>query len=56
MWNMKWFLLPAITRATGIVIKGLKNPETVWGKLSTDSIKKDTRTRDVARSKERAAV
>jgi hypothetical protein len=41
MWNMKCFVIPVITGATGIVTKGLKKcQETVPGKHSTDSLQK----------------
>jgi hypothetical protein len=41
MWNMKCFVIPVITGATGIVIKGLKkNLEIIPGKHSIDSLQK----------------
>jgi hypothetical protein len=40
MWNMKCFIIPVITGATGIVTKGLKCMETIPGKHSTHSAKK----------------
>jgi hypothetical protein len=41
MWNMKCFVIPINTGATGIVTKGLKKyPETIPGKHSMDSIQK----------------
>ena len=39
MWNMKCKIIPVITRATGMVTKGLKEHlETIPGKHSTDSL------------------
>jgi hypothetical protein len=39
MWNMKCFVIPVITEATGIVTRGLKRyPETIPGKHSIDSL------------------
>jgi hypothetical protein len=39
MRNMKWFVIPDASGATGIVTKGLKKyPETVPGKHSIHSI------------------
>jgi hypothetical protein len=41
MWNMKSFVLPVITEATGIVTRGLKKYlETMPGKHSIDSLQK----------------
>jgi uncharacterized membrane protein len=41
MWNMKCFVIPVITGATGIVSSGLKrNLETIPGKHSVDSLQK----------------
>jgi hypothetical protein len=41
MWNMKCFVTPVITGATGIVTRGLKKYlETITGKHSIDSLKK----------------
>jgi hypothetical protein len=41
MWNMKYFVIPVITGATGIVTKGLKkNLETIPGKYSIDFLQK----------------
>jgi hypothetical protein len=40
MLDMKCFVIPVITGATGIVTKGLKNLETIPGKHSIDSLKK----------------
>jgi hypothetical protein len=41
MWNIKCFVIPVITGATGIVTKGQKkNLETIPGKHSVDSLKK----------------
>jgi hypothetical protein len=41
MWNMKCFIIPVITGATGIVSKGLKKyVETIPGKHSIDSLQK----------------
>jgi hypothetical protein len=41
MWNMKYFVIPVITGATGIVTKGLKKYlETIPGKHSIDSLQK----------------
>jgi hypothetical protein len=42
MWNMKCFVIPVITGATGIVTRGLKKKhmETIPGKHSTDSLQK----------------
>jgi hypothetical protein len=40
-WNMKCFVIPVITGATGIVTKGLKKYlETIPGKHSVDSLLK----------------
>jgi hypothetical protein len=39
MWNMKYFVIPVIIGATGIVTKVLKkNLETIPGKHSIDSL------------------
>jgi hypothetical protein len=39
MWNMKCFVIPVTTGATGIVTKGLKTfLETIPGKHSTGSV------------------
>jgi hypothetical protein len=41
MWNMKYFVIPVIMGATGIVTKGIKKYlETISGKHSVDSLKK----------------
>jgi hypothetical protein len=41
MWNMKCFVIPVITGATGIVNKGLKKYlGTIPGKYSIDSLQK----------------
>jgi hypothetical protein len=40
MWNMKCYVIPVITGATGIVIKSLKHLETIPGHHSVDSPKK----------------
>jgi hypothetical protein len=41
MWNMKWFVVPVIIGATGIVSKSLqKYLETIPGQHSRDSYKK----------------
>jgi hypothetical protein len=41
VWNMKCKIIPVITGATGIVIKGLKkNLEAIPGKHSIDSLKR----------------
>jgi hypothetical protein len=41
MWNMKCFVIPVTTAATGIVTRGLKNYlETIPGKHSIDSLQK----------------
>jgi hypothetical protein len=41
MWNMRCFVIPVITGATGIVTKGLREyPETMPGQHSIDSIQK----------------
>jgi hypothetical protein len=41
MWNMKCFIVPVITGATGTVSKGLNEYlETVAGKHSIDSLQK----------------
>jgi hypothetical protein len=41
MWNMKCFVIPVITGATGIVTRGLKTYlETIPGKHSVDSLQK----------------
>jgi hypothetical protein len=41
MWNMKRFVIPVITGATGIVTKGLKRYlEAIPGKHSVDSLQK----------------
>jgi hypothetical protein len=40
MWNMKYFGIPLIVGAAGIVIKGQKHMETIPGKRSVDSVQK----------------
>jgi hypothetical protein len=41
MWNMKCFVIPVITGATGIVTKGIKKYlERIPGKRSIDSLQK----------------
>jgi hypothetical protein len=41
MWNMKFFVIPVITGATGTVTKGLKiYLEKIPGKHSIDSLQK----------------
>jgi hypothetical protein len=41
MWNIKCFIIPVITEATGIVTKGLKKYlETIPGNHLTDSLQK----------------
>jgi hypothetical protein len=40
MWNMKCFVIPIITEATGIVSKGLKYTEKIPGQHSIDSLLK----------------
>jgi hypothetical protein len=41
MWNMKCFVIPVISGATGIVTKGIKKYlETMLGKHSVDSVQK----------------
>jgi hypothetical protein len=41
MWNMKYMVIPVITRATEIVTRGLKeNLEAILRKDSTDSLQK----------------
>jgi hypothetical protein len=41
MWNMKCFVIPVISGATGIVIRGIKKYlETIPGKHSIDSRQK----------------
>jgi hypothetical protein len=41
MWNMKCFVIPVITGATGIVTRGLKKYlEKITGKHSIDSLQK----------------
>jgi hypothetical protein len=43
MWNMKCFVIPVITGATGIVTRGLKRYlETIPGNHSIDSLQKKT--------------
>jgi hypothetical protein len=43
MWNMKYFVIPVIIGATGIVTKGLKKYlETISGKHSINSLQKKT--------------
>jgi hypothetical protein len=55
MRNMKCFVIPVITGATGIVSKSLqKYLETMPGKHSTDSLQKNCRTRNITRHKESA--
>jgi hypothetical protein len=41
MWNMKYFVIPVIIGATGIVTRGLeKYMDTIPGKHSIDSLQK----------------
>jgi hypothetical protein len=41
VWNMKWFIIPVIIGATGIVTKGVKkNLKAVAAKHSIDSLQK----------------
>jgi hypothetical protein len=57
MWNMKCFVIPVITGATGIVTKGLKKYlQTIPGKRSVHSIKKNNCTRNITHYKESALV
>jgi hypothetical protein len=57
MWNMKCFVIPVIIRATGIVTKGLrKYLETIPGKHSLDSLKKNSCTRNITHYKESATI
>jgi hypothetical protein len=57
MWNMKRFVIPVTTGATGIVSKGLQRYlETVTGKHSTHFVQKKSCTWGIARNKESATV
>jgi hypothetical protein len=57
MWNMKYFVVPAIIGATGIVTKGLKKYlETIPGKLSINSLQKNSCTRNITHYKESATI
>jgi hypothetical protein len=57
MWNMKCFVIPVITGATGIVIKGLKKYlETIPGKHSIDSLQKNSSARNITHYKESATI
>jgi hypothetical protein len=40
MWNKKYFVIPVIIGATGIVNRGLKILDTIPGKHSIDSLQK----------------
>jgi hypothetical protein len=54
---MKCFVIPVITEATGVVTKGLKKyPETIPGKHSTDSLQKNSCTRNITHYKESATI
>jgi hypothetical protein len=57
MWNMKCFVIPVITGATGIVTKELKTYlETIPGKHSTDALRKNSCTRNITHYKESATI
>jgi hypothetical protein len=58
MWDMKFFVIPVITGATGIVTRGLKkNLETIPGKHSIYSLqKRNSCTRNVTHYKESATI
>jgi hypothetical protein len=57
MWNMKFFIIPGITGATGIVTEGLKKYlETIPEKHSTDSLQKNSCTRNIIHYKESATI
>jgi hypothetical protein len=57
MWNMKCFIIPVITGATGFVTRRLKNYlETIPGKHSMDSLQKNSCTRNITRYKESATI
>jgi hypothetical protein len=57
MWNMKCFVIPVIIGATGIVTKRLKKYlETILGKHSVDSLKKNSCTRNNTHYKESATI
>jgi hypothetical protein len=50
---MKCLIIPVIIRATGIVTKGLKKyQETISGKHSIDSLKKEEQERERERERE----
>jgi hypothetical protein len=57
MWNMKCFVIPVITVATGTVTRGLKkHVETISGKYSTDSIQRNSCTRNITHYEESATI
>jgi hypothetical protein len=59
MWNMKCFVIPVITGATGIVKRGIKKYlETIPGKHSIDSLqkKKNSCTRNITHYKQSATI
>jgi hypothetical protein len=57
IWNMKYFVIPIIIGATGIVTKGLKKYlETIPGKHSIDSLQKYSCTRKITHYKESATI
>jgi hypothetical protein len=57
MWNMKCFVIPVISGATGIVTRGLiKYLETIPGKHSIDSLRKNSCTRNITRYKKSATI
>jgi hypothetical protein len=57
MWNMKCFVTPVITGATGIVTRGLKKYlNTIPGKHSIVSLQKNSCTRNITHYKETATI
>jgi len=57
MWNLKCTIEPVIIGATRLVTKNLKkNLETVPGKHSIDSLKKDSYTWNITHNTESTAV
>jgi hypothetical protein len=55
LWNMKCFVIPVTTGATGIVSKSLqKYLETIPGQHSIDSLQKNCHTRNITYHKESA--
>jgi hypothetical protein len=53
MWNVKYFVIPVIIGATGIVSKSLqKYLEAIPGQHSIDSLQKNCHTRNMTHHKE----